>query len=102
MTLHVVVGVLVGVDQQEPELVELDAGTDVEILRLVVLGHLNTVAFLVGLLDASALNELAANNTWGKVKTSVSKSFIALILVLYKVLSFWLSGSHTSNNRLNL
>ena len=60
--LHVAVAVLVCVDQLEQEVVDVDARADEQVARSVVLGQLDAVALLAGLLDATALQELAADN----------------------------------------
>ena len=64
MFLEVHVGVLVGVDELELELVDVDDGADVQVTERVVLGELDRVARLVRLLHAAALQELAASETY--------------------------------------
>ena len=60
--LHVAVAVLISVDQLEHEVVDVDARADEQVARCVVLGQLHAVALLPGLLDATALQELAADD----------------------------------------
>lgn len=62
VSLHVVISVLVGVNEQEPELVKLDHVADEHVPCLVVHGQLGAEHLLVGLLDAPTLQELTTDD----------------------------------------
>ena len=61
--LHVPIAVLVCVDQFEREVVNDDACAHVQVTCRVVLAQLDAVALLAGLLDATALQEFAADDS---------------------------------------
>ena len=62
VALHVSVGVLVGVDEHEPEAIELDQRADVQVTCHVVLAQARTELLLTRLADATAFEELAADD----------------------------------------
>lgn len=62
VVLHVAVSVLIGINQHEAEVVELDGDADAQVLSGVVLGQTRAEALLGRLLDAAALEELAAHD----------------------------------------
>ena len=64
MLLHVSQGVLVGVDENEEVIVEVEAAPHVQIQRREVLRELGPEAWLVGLLDAPSLEELASDDAY--------------------------------------
>ena len=61
--LEVHVRVVVGVDQFELKLVDLEHCADVHVAQSEVLGELDWVAWLVRLLHPASLQELAASET---------------------------------------
>ena len=62
VALHVSVGVLVGVDEHEPEAIELDQRADVQVTCHVVLAQARAELLLTRLADAATLEELSADD----------------------------------------
>ena len=93
MLLKVHIGVLVGVDQLEVELVDFEHCANVHVTQREILGELDRVSWLVRLLHPASLQELAAFEAYS--------STVSLILLRFRYTLFIAYLSLSTSNKLS-